>query len=84
MDRHDLQSRDDVEAPIIKIDPAAAAPPKLLPCPAIPPKPKENWAGRRKSRSMNLCSKRSHPTWPMSKKHALLKKHGYQIAVSVE
>lgn len=66
------------------ITPATSAPPKSKPCSVTPPKPKKNSGGCQKSPLDQMITKMAATDLAETKKHALLKQHGYQIAVSVE
>jgi len=84
MDRHDLRSRDDVEVPIIKIDPRYFRPTEVASLLGDPSKAKQKLGWVPEITLDELVQEMVASDLVEAKKHALLKQHGYNVSVSVE
>ena len=84
MDRHDLRSRDDVEVPIIKIDPRYFRPTEVASLLGDPSKAKEKLGWVPEITLDEMVQEMVAADLADAKKHALLKQHGYNVNVSVE
>ena len=84
MDRHDLRCRDDVEVPIIKIDPRYFRPTEVASLLGDPTKAKEKLGWVPEITLDEMVQEMVASDLADAKKHALLKQHGYSVSVSVE
>ena len=84
MDRHGLQPRDDQEVPIVKIAPRYFCPTEVASLLGDPTKAKQKRGWVPEITAQEMCAEMVVHDLAEAKKHALLKKHGYQIALNVE
>ncbi|MDC1433250.1 GDP-mannose 4,6-dehydratase [Burkholderiales bacterium] len=84
MDHHGLQPRDDVEVPVIKIDPRYFRPTEVASLLGDPTKAKQKLGWVPEITLDMLVQEMVAADLAEAKKHALLKQHGYNVNVSVE